>query len=302
MELSNFETNKDRFIIKKCPICNYEKDQKIEFSDLKDNFDIVPGIFNLTRCKNCQSLYLKDPLNKDNISKAYPNNYYCYKENNITLNKIKDYKIKLECSKIIKELNKKGKLKILEIGAGTGLYSKHFKSLGYEVYASDINRESLKKLELAGIKTKYLNFEEEELDEKDFDIIIMSHVIEHFYNPRFIFYKISKMLVSGGILYVKTPNAKTAILSRYSTILDVPRHIVILSREAVRLICEKNLKPIIISDELITNDFINYFKLRYKNSFFNYNNPLLIIIFLIPAIILKILGKSSRMCILIKKN
>jgi len=294
--------NKNRLIIKKCPICDYKKDQKIEFPNLKDNFGFVRGEFNMVRCGNCQSLYLKDPLNKRNISKAYPNNYYCYREENISQNKIKRYQINRECSKIIRKLDKKERLKVLEIGAGTGLYSRYFKSLGHDVYASDINKESLKRLEQKGIKTVYLNFEEEKINAKEFDIIILSHVIEHFYNPKIIFKKISKIITPGGIVYLKTPNSKTAMLSRYSTILDVPRHMVILSPKAVGLLCKRNLNLENVSNELITNDFINYFKLRYKKNYFNYNNPLLIIIFLLPAAILKILKKSSRMDILIKNR
>jgi 2-polyprenyl-3-methyl-5-hydroxy-6-metoxy-1,4-benzoquinol methylase len=294
--------NKDRLIIKKCPVCDYKENQKIEFSNLKDNFNFISGTFNLVRCGNCQALYLKDPLKKKNISQAYPDDYYCYKEENISQNKIKRYQISRECSKIIGRLDKKGRLKVLEIGAGTGLYSRYFKSLGHEVYASDINKESLKRLEQKGIKTIYSNFEEDKINKKNLDVVILSHVVEHFYNPKLIFKKISEILAPGGIVYLKTPNSNTIMLSKYSTILDVPRHIVILSPKAVGLLCKRNMTLENVSNELITNDFINYFKLKYKNNFFNYNNPLLILIFLLPAAILKILGRSSRMKILIKNR
>lgn len=301
MPETNSKTELSR-ITKRCPVCKTDENQTVEFTDLKDNFGFADGVFTMIRCNNCQSLYLKNPLGKQNISKAYPENYYCYKESDVPMNKIKKFQIKTECSEIIKNLKKSGTLKVLEIGAGTGLYSQYFNSIGHNAYALDINKESLKRLEQKGINTIYSNFEEDKISEKNFDIIILSHVIEHFYDPEFIFNKISEIIATGGIVYLKTPNSKTALLSKYSTILDVPRHLIILSPKAIELLCKKKFKLIKVSNEFITNDFINYFKLKYNNNFFNYNNPFLIVIFLIPAAILSVLGKSSRMKIIIKNT
>jgi len=48
-----------------------------------------------------------------------------------------------------------------------------------------------------------------------FDLVVLFHVIEHFYNPKIEFARIYNLLNPGGLLILETPNAEDALLTKY---------------------------------------------------------------------------------------
>jgi ubiquinone/menaquinone biosynthesis C-methylase UbiE len=288
--------------ITNCPICGSQDKQNLKFTNLKDIFGFTTGTFNVVRCGECECLYLQNPMEENEVYKAYPANYDCYKNKINLFSKIKNLIVRKECNRLIKKSNKGEEgLRVLEIGAGTGLYANYFNKHGHETWATDISEKSLSDLAAKGIKTCLGKFENIDFKDNFFDIIIMSHVIEHFYNPNFVFHKLHKILKTGGLVYIKTPAASSWFLNKYSKVLDVPRHIVILSRKTITKIIKDRFNIIWFCGEITTNEFINYFQLKYKKNFFSYSNIFLIIIFLPLAVIFWIFRKYSRMNLIIKK-
>ena len=48
-----------------------------------------------------------------------------------------------------------------------------------------------------------------------FDLVVLFHVVEHFYNPKIEFAGIYELLNPGGLLILETPNAEDALLTEY---------------------------------------------------------------------------------------
>jgi 2-polyprenyl-3-methyl-5-hydroxy-6-metoxy-1,4-benzoquinol methylase len=104
--------------------------------------------------------------------------------------------------------------RVLEIGCGTGLSLKYLKqqrgaakTIGVEL-RSDIADAAMAN---EGVDKVYnLNFIQEDLpeDEKPFDTIILSHVLEHFPEPSLILNKIKKHLNSNARLLIAVPNIR----------------------------------------------------------------------------------------------
>ncbi|MEM3374122.1 MAG: class I SAM-dependent methyltransferase [Candidatus Woesearchaeota archaeon] len=109
-----------------------------------------------------------------------------------------------DLEKFLKNNYKKGH-RLLDVGAGTGIYSKLAKKIGYEVYAIDYNPEICKFKE---IKILFCDLNTQKLPFLDnyFDVVIMTEVIEHLYNTGFILSEINRVLKEKGILYLTTPN------------------------------------------------------------------------------------------------
>lgn len=73
--------------------------------------------------------------------------------------------------------------------------------------------------------------------EQTFDVIILSHVLEHLLEPRDILRMLYERLAPGGILYVEVPNIPTESLTRYPDNVWAPRcdepHITFFTRDSL---------------------------------------------------------------------
>jgi len=104
-----------------------------------------------------------------------------------------------------------GELRLLDVGCGTGGYLLAAQALGITAHGiepseshSRIGRERFG----LNISTGYLV--PEEMTER-FDIVILSHVIEHIYEPGEFMARLATVLAPGGVLVVITPNAASPL-------------------------------------------------------------------------------------------
>lgn len=106
--------------------------------------------------------------------------------------------------------------KILDFGCGLGQSLRALKDLGFKnLYGADINAPAMESLAQAGIKAKLIVGYKEVYDEdfSKFDVIILSHVLEHF--PKedtipFLQFINQKLLAPNGSLFVLVPNAQSS--------------------------------------------------------------------------------------------
>lgn len=284
----------------RCPICG-SSDIRKEYSGIKDPYQCASGVFFFNRCAKCDNLFLRNPLDQKNISAVYPKNYSQFK--NKILSSIKLLLVRQAANKLLNQLSHKKEFKILEIGAGSGLYSKYFFQKGYAVTATDIEETEMKSLSDIGIKTKIGNFEELSFDEK-YDLIIMSHVLEHFYHPKRIAEKIINILAENGIVFIKTPNSNFLFLKwfkNHTYVFDAPRHINIFSDRSIKHLFNDPSLQISVNNEFTINELFNYFKLKFPKRHF-VCHLLSTLIFFPLATLPYLFRKSSRLVIMIKKH
>lgn len=105
------------------------------------------------------------------------------------------------------------KKEILEIGSGAGQATYWFDRLGYHVTGIEPDKENVeqinKKLENSKCISEYV--ENLRLD-KQFDVIWMSHVLEHLTNPDIFLKKIKQNLRQGGVFFIEVPNCDNKTL------------------------------------------------------------------------------------------
>jgi len=97
-------------------------------------------------------------------------------------------------------------MKILDIGAGGGYIYDVLKAnndnVNFSAVEADLNmQEELRK---KGVKNVYLTWQA--IHETDFDMITLSHVIEHFAEPLKYLKEIKKLLKRNGYIFVEVPN------------------------------------------------------------------------------------------------
>jgi len=97
-------------------------------------------------------------------------------------------------------------LNILEIGSGNNLILNHFKKMG-KLFAIDFSNESKKRALNMGISFQQGGVDKIEKFDEKFDIIILSHVIEHFINFDEDILEIKKFIKKdNALLYIEVPS------------------------------------------------------------------------------------------------
>jgi len=206
----------------KCDCC--QSDNTIQV--YTDSFFHLP----ILKCKNCTGYFVK---NKDQIDlKKYYNETYWDIFRNINKKKLIEQKTDeayllkkfpkciqniIEATGIKKALAysqynylegflNKGKL--LEIGSGEGFILELFEKNGFEVSGIEPSEKNIeiinKKLSKGNCKHGFV--EDEFTNDSKFDIIIMSHVLEHVVDSRKILEKLKKILSDKGHLFIEVPN------------------------------------------------------------------------------------------------
>lgn len=109
---------------------------------------------------------------------------------------------------------------VVDIGCGCGgllgmLRERHFRHL-YGIDASPGCVDSLRRL---GIDGEVRILEAVEETARRFDVVLLSHVAEHLYDPERLFAGITRMLNPSGVFYVEVPDA-----SRYRDYPAAPFH------------------------------------------------------------------------------
>ena len=94
---------------------------------------------------------------------------------------------------------------ILDYGGGDGYISQLFSLLIHTLSKAKVNVKVFDLHEWQGIKIG-------KLDQKKFDLIILSHVIEHTHTPRKMVDKVSNYLSPNGIIYCEVPDERTGII------------------------------------------------------------------------------------------
>ena len=205
--------NKINLNKKLCPLCEAEANEN-------NIVDIVENIWennkNVYECSNCK-LYFIDEPSQSEIEFLYNSDFYA--RNNNIIYKFIDAKMKYaralnRFNYIKKFIKKTDNLNVLEIGASDGLLLSIFKKENFNVFGYELNenarKDALKKYD---IKMKDDFLKDKNIYKNKYNIVIMSHILEHFTNPKYILNSVHNFIGGGvnDILFIEipyTPNYK----------------------------------------------------------------------------------------------
>ena len=183
-----------------CKVCSSNHYKKI--GEIKNIWKEYKDVY---QCDEC-SLYFIDSPTEEEINSLYKNEYH----NNIKNKLFEIAKSKMRYARSLSQFNfikqtidLKNK-DICEIGAFDGLLLSLFKKNNNNVFGYELNDDAR-----VYAKKKYdIDLKENFLESKSkYDIIILSHVIEHFREPKEILIKIKSMLKENGFIYIEVPNS-----------------------------------------------------------------------------------------------
>lgn len=227
------------------------------------------GKYQYYSCTLCDSLRIIPPPKTKIIKETYSDFSYTTgfkNENNI---RARSQIILKKCL----QLNKTAKT-ILDIGCGAGFLldearRKGLIPTGLEPSMS-LAKYAREELGLT-IYDEYLTKETVKRLNGTFDIVILSHVIEHIPNPEKFLKLVSLLLSQNGILYIETPNYGgwlARLEKKNYTFLTPPEHVSLFSKRGLDMLLEdsnKTLKTEIWSTYSEPEHVVGAFMLLRKN-------------------------------------
>jgi SAM-dependent methyltransferase len=202
------------------------------------NLAVSDESFIYRRCGQCATLFLADV--PADLGRFYPPSYYGLPHADALdeLARSELHKVRLLCKEV-----SPGRL--VEIGAGVGVFARAARNAGFDVTAIEMDERSVEYLnEVVDVRAINSSRPEETLATlPPSRAIVMWHSIEHLPRPWDVMRQAAENLEPGGVLAVATPNPQALqfkLLGRRWAHVDAPRHLFlipadILSRRAAEL-------------------------------------------------------------------
>lgn len=243
-----------------CPACGHVGTPRHQ--NVEDYYFNSPGTWSLTNCPQCQTMWLDPAPLAEEIGKAYAN-YHTHTSvrksgATSTLRKISqkilhwrllfsdlDYQSMVREQKKFRYLNLQNlnKGKMLDVGCGGGRFLYRMKRIGWQVEGVDFDAAATSKVQSKyGFPVHTGDLRDICLAANSYDLIVMSHSIEHVCDPVSLLREAQRLLKQGGRLVIVTPNSKSIAHRRFGVFwrgLEVPRHIQIFSLTGLKLLLEK---------------------------------------------------------------
>lgn len=255
-------------VVGRCPVCGSSNREHL-YAGLTDRvFECAPGRWELYRCQGCESGYLDPRPTASTIHLAYETYYthqlpvassparssglrrfVCSLANGYRNDRygsnlepanpfgryvvgfLPRYRKRIDHGmRYLPPIREGGSL--LDVGFGNGAFLLDAKRAGWEVAGADPDPVSVVNGRHLKLDVRQGGIEAFIDPPKAFDVITLSHVIEHVHDPVGTLKMAYDLLKHGGLLYVETPNMKAYGHDHFREHwrgLEIPRHLVIFN-------------------------------------------------------------------------
>ncbi|MFW6147001.1 MAG: class I SAM-dependent methyltransferase [Thermodesulfobacteriota bacterium] len=131
---------------------------------------------------------------------------------------------------------------LLEIGCGGGKLLTGMKQMGWKVEGVDFDDAAVENARSKGLRVQRGTVKDQAYPNDHFEVIFMSHLLEHVHDPGPLLQEVHRILKPGGRLILITPNIESLghrIFQEAWRGLEVPRHLHIFTMKALRNLAEK---------------------------------------------------------------
>lgn len=156
---------------------------------------------------------------------------------------------------------------LLDIGAGTGDFLKVAKNYSWKVEGIEPSAQARK---LASKKNLTLHADQSGVEEQNFDVITMWHVLEHVPDLQKQISWLKNHLAQNGTLFIAVPNFNSEDAKIYKedwAAWDVPRHLHHFSAKSIKTLFGNNGFEVIAQKPLLFDSFyVSLLSEKYKGS------------------------------------
>jgi len=254
-----------------CPICG-DKRRQVLHDELTDRiFNCAPGSWTLHSCQSCSAAYLDPRPSTESIGIAYEN-YFTHndapeyqalgnfaKVRRQLANGYRNRKygtrdfparsigaLAVPAFSGLRAIVDAGMRhiprptegsRLLDLGCGNGAFLLRARSAGWQVLGVDFDPKAVQAAQNLDLDVRLGGVEILDVSTERFNVITMSHVIEHVHDPVGTLKSCFDLLRPGGVLWLDTPNIRSyghETFGRNWRGLEPPRHLVIFSPASMR--------------------------------------------------------------------
>lgn len=256
-----------------CPVCGHNGRRLLHKGLTDITFRCAPGMWNLHQCLQCDTAFLDPRPTPASIWRAYTN-YYTHKPlgNELPLSTMgfrqrlrralrngyinSRYGANLQPAsrlgrwvvpllygkqgeidhslRSLPRLIKGESKKVLDIGCGDGSFLRIAMQLGWVVQGIDPDSKLTSHID--GISIEQGGFPKTRFQDATFDVVTLSHVIEHTHDPVASLQEVYRLLKPGGKIWIATPNVSSVGHRWFGSHwigLQSPGHLVLFSHKAI---------------------------------------------------------------------
>ena len=251
--------------VEECPVCGSAM-RTLLYKSLTDKvFFCAPGRWTLYRCTDCNSAFLDPRPTTATIALAY-SSYFTHElasddAPQSRMGRIKRgirngylnarYQVQLQpailagrwitpllpakrraIDEFVRHLPQKKGGKVADIGCGNGQFLRIARDLGWQAWGVDLDPKAVETAKKTGATVLQGGFPDTGLPSEHFDVVTLSHVIEHVHDPIAALKEAFRILKPGGQIWVATPNLESfghARFGRDYIQIDSPRHLVLFT-------------------------------------------------------------------------
>lgn len=258
--------------VKACPLCGSRARTSLHPGLADHAYEHTPGRWDLHRCENCTCAYLDPRPTRETIHLAY-REYYTHvadvgagaepltairRARRALANGYRNWRygtkvrptsvLGVPATWLFPATRRRIDLEfrhlprpwpgacLLDVGFGDGAFLERARSAGWQVTGVDFDPATVEAARKRG-----LDVYEGALDSLGggagpYDVITLSHVIEHVHDPRALVREIVRRLKPGGLAWIETPNLASSGHRRFGAAwrgLEPPRHLVLFDWDSL---------------------------------------------------------------------
>jgi 2-polyprenyl-3-methyl-5-hydroxy-6-metoxy-1,4-benzoquinol methylase len=211
-----------------CPVCEATLPVRPVVRGCDRLFGLA-GDFAIFECEECGTGVTQPRPTGEELAGYYPNGYPSWRHRRDLIGVVKRSRTQLAA-----RLPPYGRLirgapgAILDVGCGRGDLVSAFARRGWRAHGLDISPVAVDSASRRGVDARVGTIEQAPWAPASFDVIVMSHVLEHVHDPVASLRRARELLKPGGTLVVAVPNWGSGVRRLFGprwAMLDLPRHL-----------------------------------------------------------------------------
>jgi SAM-dependent methyltransferase len=209
------------------------------WSDCRDLEYFVEARWPFHRCTGCGLLFLHPGPTRRELPELYPVDYQNFDppKNRVSAFLVERYHA-AHLATALRHLPAGGAF--FEVGCADGALLERVRARGHTVGGVEVSRDACERAWAKGLDVVHGTVDELRSDRR-WDVVFMSHVIEHVLDPVDTMARVRDLLKPGGVAYVETPNVGSLdarLWGEHWGLVHYPRHLYLFTRATLRRLVE----------------------------------------------------------------